>query len=208
MVIYEMRDFMPKIIREEEKNLTRQALLQASIKLIQSKGLRHVTVADLTKATGMAKGSFYAYYQTKEELLYEAIKIAERKGFETAMQLRFDVGDFRENIERALFDIYLAPDSLALYLPPEDLEHLMRKLPAEIREQELKKSQNNLAQAGALFGLPEEDWGTLAYLMDALQELASYKQDYGQKNRQQSLEILVRAIAAFLDEKSTRKGNA
>jgi len=160
----------------------------------KNKGLRHVTVADLTKATGMAKGSFYSYYQTKEELLYAAIKIAERKGFEAAMSLRLDEGDFRENIKRALFDIYLASDSLALYLKPEDMEYLMRKLPAEIREQEQSKVENNLAQAGTFFWLPEKEWGTLAYLMDALQELASSEQDYGKQNRQQGLEILVHAI--------------
>ena len=197
---------MPKIISEEEKRLTKQALQQASIALIKSKGLRRVTVSDITKAVGMAKGSFYSYFHTKEELLYEAIKISERKGFETVMNLGFDAGDFREHIERALFDIYLAPDSLALYLPPEDMEHLLRKLPAELREQEHVKTQNNLARAGELFGLPEEDWGTLAYLMDALQELASSEQDYGSRNRQQGLEILVRAIADFLNEKATKKG--
>jgi len=197
---------MPKIISEEEKRLTKQALQQASIALIKSKGLRRVTVSDITKAAGMAKGSFYSYFHTKEELLYEAIKISERKGFETVMNLGFDAGDFREHIERALFDIYLAPDSLALYLPPEDMEHLLRKLPAELREQEHVKTQNNLARAGELFGLPEEDWGTLAYLMDALQELASSEQDYGSRNRQQGLEILVRAIADFLNEKATKKG--
>ncbi|MCL2843550.1 MAG: TetR/AcrR family transcriptional regulator [Oscillospiraceae bacterium] len=197
---------MPKLISEDEKRLTKQALEQATIALIQRKGLRHVTVADITKAVGMAKGSFYFYFQTKEALLYEAIKHAERKGFETAMGLRFDEGNVREQVERALFDIYLAPDSLALYLKPEDMEYLMRKLPAEMREQEQHKIQHNLAQAGALFGLPEEDWGTLAYLMDALQELASSAQDYGNKNRQRGLEILVRAIAEFLDEKAIKKG--
>ena len=197
---------MPKIISEEEKRLTKQALQQASVALIKRKGLRHVTVADITKVAGMAKGSFYSYYQTKEELLYETIKIAERKGFETAMRFRFDEENFRGDIERALFDIYLAPDSLALYLTPEDMEYLMRKLPTEIRGKEQNKIQNNLAQAGEFFGLPEEDWGTLAYLMDALQKLASSEQDYGKKNRQQGLEILVRTIADFLNEKATKKG--
>jgi len=196
---------MPKIISDEEKKLTKEALQRASIELIKSKGLRHVTVSDLTKNAGMAKGSFYAYYPTKEEALYEAIKISEQKGFEVAMNLNFEVGDFRENVEKALFDIYLAPDSLALYLPPEDFEHLLRKLPAEIREQEKAKSQNNFKQASELFGLQDDDMGTLAYLMDALQEVASLEQDYGKNSKQKSLEILVRAIADFLAEKSTRK---
>jgi TetR/AcrR family acrAB operon transcriptional repressor len=61
---------MPKVISDEERELTRQALRRASIALIKSKGLRSVTVDQIAKTAGIAKGSFYFYYKTKEELLY------------------------------------------------------------------------------------------------------------------------------------------
>ena len=196
---------MPRIVSEEERQLTKQALHQACIALIKSKGLWNVTVADITKAAGMAKGSFYFYYQTKEELLYEVIKISSHKMLDRMMSLRFDAENFKEDVESILFDIYLAPDSLVLYIKPMDMEYLLRKSPAEIREQESERSQNSLAQVGEFFGLQVEDRGTVDYLMDALWMVASHEEDYGKNSRQQSLEILVYAIADFINEKSTKK---
>lgn len=197
---------MPKVISEEERERTKQSLRQVSIKLIKSKGLRRITVEDIAKAVGIAKGSFYFYYQTKEELLYEVIKAAEKKMFETVMAFRFDEGDFKQNVKQVLYDIYLAPDSIALYIQPEDIECFLRKFPAELRERENTKSQNNISQIGAFFGLSEADSGTLAYLMDGLQHIASCEPEYGQTSRQQSLEFFVSTIADFLNEKSTKKG--
>ncbi|MCL2197983.1 MAG: TetR/AcrR family transcriptional regulator [Defluviitaleaceae bacterium] len=197
---------MPKAISNDERETTKNAFRQASITLIKNKGLRRLTVDDLTKSVGIAKGSFYFYFQSKEELLYETISQSERKTFETMMNLSYSAENFRENVERMLFDVYLAPDSIALYLKSEDMHYLMRKLPAKTREQEKLKSHNNLAQVGELFGLSEEDGGTLAYLTDSLRELATSEQDYGNKSRQQGLKILVRGIADFLNEKSTTRG--
>lgn len=196
---------MPRILTEEEKDLTQKALQQAAIALIKSKGLRCVTVDDLVKRVGLAKGSFYFYYKTKEALLYEALKISEKKMFDALMGFRFDPETYKESVKKALHEIYLADDSLALYVKTEDIAHFMRKVPAEIREQEQEKSQNLLAQAGDLFSIDEESQGTLAYLMNALQFLASSEQDYGKKNRQQSMEILVDAIADFLCNPITKK---
>lgn len=196
---------MPKVISEDEKRLTKKALQQAGIALTKSKGLRNVTVDDITKSVGMAKGSFYLYYKTREEFLYETLKISEKKIFDAMMNLNLDTGDFRESVRTALRDIYLAPDSLALYAKTEDIEHLMRKVSAETREQEQELSQNYLVQAGKLFNIQNEDLGILAYLMNALQYVASSGQDFGEKNKQRSLEILVCAIADFLSDNLAKR---
>ena len=196
---------MPRIVSEEERQLTKQALHQACIALIKSKGLRYVTVADITKAVGMAKGSFYFYYQTKEELLYEVIKTSSHKMLKIMLSLRFNSENFKKEVESILLDIYLAPDSLVLYIKPTDMDYLLRKSSADIREQESARSQNSLVEISDFFGLQAEDSGTLDYLMDALWMVASHEEDYGKSSRQQSLEILVCAIADFLNEKSTKK---
>jgi len=198
---------MPKIISAEEHELNKSALNQACIDLIKSKGLRRLTVDDLTKAVGMAKGSFYSYYRTKEELLYQTIKAASRKMLEAMMNLSRAEGNFRENVEKALYDIYLAPDSIVLHISKVDAAHLMRKLPTEKREQEVVNGQDNLAMSGEFFGIPEKDRGTLAYLMDALSGLASVEKSHGKDNHEQALKFMVKAIVDFLDEKSTKKGH-
>ena len=197
---------MPRIISNEERELIKQSLQRASITLIKRKGLRYVTVDDITKATGIAKGSFYLYYQTKEELLYEVVKIAEKKAFDAILSFRFNEGDLKRNVETVLREIFLAQDSIALYIQPEDIEFFIRKFPAEIREKEKIKSQNNLSQIGVFFGLSETDSGTLAHLMEGLQYIATCNPEYGKASHQQSLDVLVHTIAEFIYEKTTKRG--
>jgi hypothetical protein len=126
--------------------------------------------------------------------------------FDANINFRFDEGDFKHNIETALREIYLAPDSIALYTQPEDIESLMRKFPAEIGELENTKLQNNLARIQNFFGLSETDSGTLAQLLDGLQFIASSSLEYGKASHQQSLDIMVHTIAEFINEKATKKG--
>jgi AcrR family transcriptional regulator len=47
----------------------REDLVNAAISVFADKGLRDATVADITKAAGVAKGTFYLYFSSKEHLL-------------------------------------------------------------------------------------------------------------------------------------------
>lgn len=47
----------------------RADLLEASIEVFKEKGIAGATVADITEAAGVAKGTFYLYFQSREHLL-------------------------------------------------------------------------------------------------------------------------------------------
>jgi AcrR family transcriptional regulator len=47
----------------------RQDLLDAAVKVFEAKGISEATVADITEAAGVAKGTFYLYFDSKEHLL-------------------------------------------------------------------------------------------------------------------------------------------
>jgi AcrR family transcriptional regulator len=47
----------------------REDLINAAISVFAAKGLHEATVADVTKAAGVAKGTFYLYFTSKEHLL-------------------------------------------------------------------------------------------------------------------------------------------
>jgi AcrR family transcriptional regulator len=47
----------------------REDLIRAAISVFADKGLQDATVADITKAAGVAKGTFYLYFSSKEHLL-------------------------------------------------------------------------------------------------------------------------------------------
>ena len=55
--------------RERKKQETRQRLLETAWELFREKGYDHTTVAEITEAADVAKGTFFNYFSTREELV-------------------------------------------------------------------------------------------------------------------------------------------
>jgi len=55
--------------REEKANQTKTKIVEAARTLVREKGLENVSVDDITKLAGVAKGSFYVYYKKKEDII-------------------------------------------------------------------------------------------------------------------------------------------
>ncbi|MDQ6525826.1 TetR/AcrR family transcriptional regulator [Nocardioides sp. LHD-245] len=53
---------------------TRQALVDAAVDVFTEKGLHGARVIDVTKRAGVAAGSFYTYFDTKEGLFLEVVE--------------------------------------------------------------------------------------------------------------------------------------
>ena len=54
--------------RKEQAAATRQKIIDESQKLIGEKGFLHVTVDDIASACGIAKGTLYHYFESKEDI--------------------------------------------------------------------------------------------------------------------------------------------
>jgi AcrR family transcriptional regulator len=70
--------------RLSQRDERRSSLLVAAQKVFSEKGYHAATVDDITRAAGVAKGTFYLYFQEKREIYYEVIR-----GF---LQLLKDIG--------------------------------------------------------------------------------------------------------------------
>lgn len=67
--------------RERRKVVTRQELVEAGRKLFGTVGLYDSKVEDLTRSAGIAKGTFYQYFPSKEALILAVVRQAfERLG--------------------------------------------------------------------------------------------------------------------------------
>jgi AcrR family transcriptional regulator len=53
----------------KEPDVRRRELMDASVQVFAEKGIARSTVADITRAAGVAKGTFYLYFTSKEHLL-------------------------------------------------------------------------------------------------------------------------------------------
>lgn len=57
------------MLRSKQVYLTRKKLLSSARELISSRGFDDVSVEDITKHAGVAKGTFYHYFDTKEAVV-------------------------------------------------------------------------------------------------------------------------------------------
>ena len=58
-------------IRERKKQRTRQALRQAALELFLERGFEATTIADITAAADVAPRTFFSYFKTKEDVVFD-----------------------------------------------------------------------------------------------------------------------------------------
>lgn len=56
-------------IRETNKTKNRRLILEAGIRVFIAKGVAETTVRDIIRSTGLASGTFYNYFKSKEDVL-------------------------------------------------------------------------------------------------------------------------------------------
>jgi TetR/AcrR family fatty acid metabolism transcriptional regulator len=64
---------MPGVERAQEKEVKRQKIMQAAIKVFSRKGYSPAALDEVAKGAGIAKGTLYLYFQDKEDLFFSTI---------------------------------------------------------------------------------------------------------------------------------------
>ena len=59
---------------KEKARKKREAIVDISRDLFAINGFENTKVEDITKAMNISKGSFYTYFNTKEEVLFEVME--------------------------------------------------------------------------------------------------------------------------------------
>ncbi len=128
---------MPRPFDDREQADIRQRLLAAGMERFRASGVARTTVDELARAAGIAKGSFYRFYASKELLLFEILEqvhdtlraplIApgasrgrDRKGFEWRLRTLFEAS-CREPLIRQMSQ-------------QEAFQAIVRRVPAEVLE--------------------------------------------------------------------------
>ena len=64
---------MPKAFTTEEKKIIKNDIIKKGIEFFGTYGLKKTNIEDITNAVGIAKGSFYSFYNSKEELFLDVL---------------------------------------------------------------------------------------------------------------------------------------
>jgi AcrR family transcriptional regulator len=57
-------------IREQKKRKTRNAIMEAAVRLFSENGFEKTSIEQLARAAGIGKGTIYSYFQTKTEIFH------------------------------------------------------------------------------------------------------------------------------------------
>lgn len=61
-----------KSIRKKQAEETKRKIFETAVSLIKEKGYNNITISEICKIAGVAKGSFYVHYKSKEDIVRES----------------------------------------------------------------------------------------------------------------------------------------
>ena len=162
--------------------------------------LRNITVEDLAQEAGIAKGSFYSFYHSREALLWAVVKAEEQALVARIEDLAREEGPLKTRIMRSFTEVLLDGNSLLFQLSPQDIASLTQRLPAEVLAEDSVNGDSIIKGLLASFRL-KQDQDTVNILQSMVHTLgfvASTEQESAAKAAPEILALLVDAFAVRL----------
>lgn len=188
---------------DKEKELIRSRLMEKGRQLFSVHGLKKTSVADLTKSAGIAQGSFYMFFASKEELYLEILQLEEQAIRSRLLDLLQSAG----KLTRPLFKRFLRESFAVMETHPlirqlydnDSMETLFRGIPEEKLKEHFDSDTRffipifELAQQrGVMIQAHPE---TIVSLLRSLVLLALQKRHIGEDKYEDTIELLIRLVA-------------
>lgn len=196
---------MPTAFTDEELEHIRSALIQAGIRLSKELGLQKMSVEKLTAAVGIAKGSFYMFFGSKEDFILE---VAEYTGAQTQKMLLSRLNGRRKMSAHEFmefFSEYLHSDfDLMNGLTVEDFFWLKK----HIKKQVLFDPDEQIKIAELWLSLindvrPGVDAGTFVNLIKSIYAIREHGDTMVKPSMESSVQVLLRTIEVYVSGKGS-----
>lgn len=117
----------------ERREEVQEKLLEVGIELIKEKGIRKMTISEVTERAGIGKGTFYHFYSAKEFYVWDVIRYSKNEIKKTVNKVAernggIDRGTFKEIVGR--FSFY-SRANIVNFITMKDEQWLKEKLPEE-----------------------------------------------------------------------------
>lgn len=125
---------MPKIYSDNEREILEQKIMSSATKLFAKQGFQKTSISQITKTVGIAAGTFYNFFSSKEALFFHLMGEAEQQRFAKIAVLFTKEGDPKEEFTSFLKETFLEFIENPVYkcLYNEDLfERIVKKIPEE-----------------------------------------------------------------------------
>jgi AcrR family transcriptional regulator len=199
---------MARGFTDEERQRLRAELLATARTLFTRYGLKKTTLRELTDPLGIAKSSFYLFFDSKEALYWQLL-LEEAPAVEAKIRAAVArAGDTRTAVEALLRATVDETESNDLYRRlldhPAELERVLRRLPPEATD---AKAQGSLALILAYV----RDWQADGHLIEAPRQVVAsalravtlltlHREEIGPALYPAVMDLLIRVVADGLTD--------
>jgi len=198
---------LPKGFQDHEKQEIEQQLIEVGKEFFSTFGLKKTSIAQLTEAVGIAQGSFYIFFSSKEELYFHVLEkeeeLLKQKLFNDLNQEPMTAAKFQQFLLKAIQYVEQNSFMKRIYLTNE-LELIMRKLPKEKIQEHIQKDEKELLpliqkwqQEGVMIN---EDPKVITALIRTFMTITIHKREIGEDMYERTVELLADSIATKLFE--------
>lgn len=192
---------MPQIFDKVGREKVREQLFEAGFQLIKLYGLKKTSVADISKKAGIATGTFYNFFPSKEEFIYQLMlnrqAIVKKYFDELIVGGKADKEHFRQYLRNVYFSDYNIFD----YLNESELNMLIARFPEEYWQDNGNDKKTTQWFLENLEGVsPNCDWKVFANLSKSISFIRNSKQQLYQDKYDETLDIYIDAIVRYVFE--------
>ncbi|MDD4844757.1 MAG: TetR/AcrR family transcriptional regulator [Anaerotignum sp.] len=170
---------MPQIFDKLGREKLRIQLLENGFQLMKRFGLKKTSISDITKASGIATGTFYNFFKTKEEFVYQMI-LYKREESKLKFQSLINQNGMldQESFRAFLRSIFFADNNIFDYLTQEEVALLYSRWPENYMQKQDSAEQNTMWILNHVANKREDcDWKVFANFCKAVSIIR-----YGKKN--------------------------
>ncbi|MCM1039367.1 MAG: TetR/AcrR family transcriptional regulator [Ruminococcus sp.] len=196
---------MPASFTKKQQVEIREQLFHEGIKLFRTLGVQRTTVSKLTSACGIAKGSFYSFYESKEAFILALAEWAEQKKNEMlkeklAGRSQMSTHEFLEFFREYLCSEYDLMNGLTV----DDFLWLK----THMADADLFNPVDQMALAQVWLSMILDvreniDCGTVVNLIKSIYAMREHRDTLVEASLDNSIEIMLRVLEIYISGKGT-----
>lgn len=137
---------MPRGFTEEESRKIREQLILLGNERFSTLGLKKTSIEELAEEAGIAKGSFYRFFPSKEALYFTCLELQEkafrRDRLTPLLESPKPRQDLLEELIRLLYHLPEEYPLMTILLRPKEYEALQRGLPRDMMEEHRQSDED------------------------------------------------------------------
>lgn len=191
---------MPQIFDEAGREKLRIQMLENGFQLIKRFGLKKTSVSDVTKASRIATGTFYNFFKTKEEFVYQIIlHKREQSKAEFIALLGADGMLGREGLRAFLQIIFFGDNNIFEYLSREEVVMLYARWPENYMKDSGSGKKNTLWILNCVANKkPGCDWKVFANFCKAVSIIRYGKENLYSEAYDAMIEEIIETILNYV----------